>query len=164
MPHGSASALMPDPVEKSVTAPAGVMRPNRLPETSTNQRLPSAPRAIPSGLLWATGSGNSVTWTASARPAGASSARKGRAAPIRRSRSERMESGFQERGDRGGAELNQITIPVWETARVGLDWGDGDYARTAALLAPAAEVLVDAAGVAPATASWTSPAAPATPR
>ena len=50
--------------------------------------------------------------------------------------------------DRGGAELNRITIPVWETARVGLDWGDGDYARTAALLAPAAEVLVDAAGVA----------------
>jgi SAM-dependent methyltransferase len=32
--------------------------------------------------------------------------------------------------------------------RVGLDWGDGDYARTAAQLAPAAEVLVDAAGVA----------------
>jgi ubiquinone/menaquinone biosynthesis C-methylase UbiE len=54
---------------------------------------------------------------------------------------------FQERGDRGGAELNQITIAVCETARVGLDWGDGDYARTAALLAPAAEVLVDAAGV-----------------
>lgn len=30
-----------------------------------------------------------------------------------------------------------------------LDWGDGDYARTAAALAPAAEVLVDAAGVGP---------------
>ena len=31
---------------------------------------------------------------------------------------------------------------------MGLDWGDGDYARTAAQLAPAAEVLVNAAGVA----------------
>ena len=30
-----------------------------------------------------------------------------------------------------------------------LDWGDGDYARTAAELAPAAEVLVDAAGAGP---------------
>ena len=52
-------------------------------------------------------------------------------------------------GDRSGAELNQITTAFWETAPVDLDWGDGDYARTAALLAPAAEVLVDAAGVAP---------------
>jgi ubiquinone/menaquinone biosynthesis C-methylase UbiE len=32
---------------------------------------------------------------------------------------------------------------------VGLDWGDGEYARTAAALAPAAEVLADAAGVGP---------------
>jgi len=30
---------------------------------------------------------------------------------------------------------------------VEIDWGDGDYARTAAVLAPAAEVLVDAAGI-----------------
>lgn len=30
-----------------------------------------------------------------------------------------------------------------------LDWGDGDYARTAAVLAPAAEALASAAGVAP---------------
>ena len=30
-----------------------------------------------------------------------------------------------------------------------IDWGDGDYGRTAALLAPAAEVLVDVAGIGP---------------
>lgn len=30
-----------------------------------------------------------------------------------------------------------------------VDWGDGDYPRTAAALAPAADVLVDVAGVAP---------------
>jgi SAM-dependent methyltransferase len=31
--------------------------------------------------------------------------------------------------------------------RVQIDWGDGDYARTAAVLAPTADVLVDVAGV-----------------
>jgi hypothetical protein len=35
-----------------------------------------------------------------------------------------------------------------QSARV-IDWGEGDYARTAAVLAPAAEALVEATGVAP---------------
>lgn len=42
-----------------------------------------------------------------------------------------------------------MPVLFWKTAGVGPDWGDGDYARTAAVLAPAAEVLVDAAGVGP---------------
>ncbi len=59
-----------------------------------------------------------------------------------------MGSWESEAGDR---ELNQIPLLVWETPGVGLDWGEGDYARTAAVLAPAAEALVDAAGVGPGT-------------
>jgi SAM-dependent methyltransferase len=38
---------------------------------------------------------------------------------------------------------------IGQTAPVAFDWADGDYGRTAAQLAPAAEVLLDAAGVGP---------------
>ncbi len=69
MSHLLPPVLTPAPFEKSVTSPAGVTRPTRLPDTSVNHTLPSDPVAIPSGLLLGTGSGNSVTAIASARPA-----------------------------------------------------------------------------------------------
>src|SRR4051794_994627 len=45
----------------SVTAPAGVIRPIRLPARSANQTFPSGPRAMPHGSLPACGSGCSKT-------------------------------------------------------------------------------------------------------
>ena len=47
MPPGFAPGLRP--ALNSVTTPAGVMRPIRLPVCSENQMLPSGPRAIPRG-------------------------------------------------------------------------------------------------------------------
>ena len=44
----------------SVIAPAGVMRPI-LPARSVNQRLPSGPTVMPSGVAFAVGIGNSAT-------------------------------------------------------------------------------------------------------
>ena len=51
MPIGPLPAVMP--LLNSVTAPAGVMRPMRLPLCSVNQRLPSGPAAMPVGPLLA---------------------------------------------------------------------------------------------------------------
>ena len=53
MPSGALLAVVP--VENSVTAPAGVIRPIWLPTSSVNQRLPSGPAAMPYGLLLAVG-------------------------------------------------------------------------------------------------------------
>ena len=39
------------PAVNSVTAPLGVIRPIRSPNSSVNQRLPSGPAVIPTGLL-----------------------------------------------------------------------------------------------------------------
>ena len=49
IPSGKLSAGMP--AENSVTTPAGVIRPIRLPSSSVNQRLPSGPAVISSGAL-----------------------------------------------------------------------------------------------------------------
>ncbi len=50
------------PAVNSVTTPAGVIRPIRLPSNSVNQRLPSGPAAIPVGrAAGGDAGGNSVT-------------------------------------------------------------------------------------------------------
>ena len=150
MPAGSLPALMP--TGNSVITPAVVMRPIRFadelgePEVAVRpRRCRPEPHTCPRGADRELGHLDRL---------GPSGERAQREAAEGRRRSEgaggdARDGGLLDVGDRSGAELNQITTAVWETAPVDLDWGDGDYARTAALLAPAAEVLVDAAGVAP---------------
>ena len=78
MPPGFAPALRP--TLNSVTTPAGVMRPIRLPVCSVNQMLPSGPRVVPrgdgAGGIPALNSVKSCAWAGAATSCSTTSAAK----------------------------------------------------------------------------------------